>query len=74
MVKTILFVGFHPSFSRHGITRASSVLLIWLNENVRFCFAMLWKRAAANAGKALKRCSLSAEGRFRFPVKRRGLG
>lgn len=28
-------VGFHPSFSRHGITRASSVLLIWLNENVR---------------------------------------
>ena len=27
-------VGFHPSFSRHGITRASSVLLIWLNENV----------------------------------------
>ena len=29
-------VGFHPSFSRHGITRASSVLLIWLNENVGF--------------------------------------
>ena len=28
--------GFHPSFSRHGITRASSVLLIWLNENVGF--------------------------------------
>ena len=28
--------GFHPSFSRHGITRASSVLLIWLNENVLF--------------------------------------
>ena len=27
-------VEFHPSFSRHGITRASSVLLIWLNENV----------------------------------------
>ncbi len=27
-------LGFHPSFSRHGITRASSVLLIWLNENV----------------------------------------
>ena len=26
--------GFHPSFSLHGITRASSVLLIWLNENV----------------------------------------
>ena len=26
--------GFHPSFSRHGITRASSVLLIWLNEIV----------------------------------------
>ena len=26
-------VGFHPSFSRHGITPASSVLLIWLNEN-----------------------------------------
>ena len=26
--------GFHPSFSRHGITRASSALLIWLNENV----------------------------------------
>ena len=30
------YVGFHPSFSRHGITRASSVLLIWLNENVLF--------------------------------------
>ena len=30
------FVGFHPSFSRHGITRASSVLLICLNENVLF--------------------------------------
>ena len=29
-------VGFHPSISRHGITRASSVLLIWLNENVGF--------------------------------------
>lgn len=29
-----IIVGFHPSFSRHGITRASSVLLIWLNENV----------------------------------------
>ena len=28
-------VGFHPSFSRHGITPASSVLLIWLNENGR---------------------------------------
>ena len=30
------YVGFHPSFSRHSITRASSVLLIWLNENVGF--------------------------------------
>ena len=30
------YVGFHPSFSRHGITRVSSVLLIWLNENVLF--------------------------------------
>ena len=29
-------VPFHGTFSRHGITRASSVLLIWLNENVRF--------------------------------------
>ena len=29
-------IGFHPSFSRHGITRASSILLIWLNENVEF--------------------------------------
>ena len=29
-------VEFHPSISRHGITRASSVLLIWLNENVGF--------------------------------------
>ena len=27
---------FHSTFSRHGITRASSVLLIWLNENVPF--------------------------------------
>ena len=29
-------IGFHPSFSRHGITQASSVLLIWLNENVLY--------------------------------------
>ena len=34
-----VFVGFHPSFSRHGITRASSVLLIWLNENVLLYYA-----------------------------------
>ena len=34
------YVGFHPSFSRHGITRASSVLLIWLNENVAYDFIM----------------------------------
>ena len=34
-VGILFLVGFHPSFSRHGITRASSVLLIWLNENVR---------------------------------------
>ena len=27
-------VEFHPSISRHSITRASSVLLIWLNEIV----------------------------------------
>ena len=32
----VVKVGFHPSFSRYGITRTSSVLLIWLNENVRF--------------------------------------
>ena len=34
------FLPFHGTFSRHGITRASSVLLIWLNENLRFieCF------------------------------------
>ena len=35
--KRVFLLGFHPSFSRHGITRASSVLLIWLNENVPFC-------------------------------------
>ena len=29
-------VPFHDTFSRQGITRSSSVLLIWLNENVRF--------------------------------------
>lgn len=28
------FVRFQQSFSRHGIARASAVLLIWLNENV----------------------------------------
>ena len=28
-------VGFQPTFSRHGSGRASSVLLIWLNENGR---------------------------------------
>ena len=28
-------VPFHDMFSRQGITRSSSVLLIWLNENVR---------------------------------------
>ena len=27
-------VEFHSTFSRHGITEASSILLIWLNENV----------------------------------------
>ena len=35
-----IILGFHPSFSRHGITRASSVLLIWLNENVRFYWVL----------------------------------
>ena len=30
-------VEFHSSFSRRGITREISVLLIWLNENVEFC-------------------------------------
>ena len=29
-------VGFHPTFSRHGIVQASLTLLIWLNENVGF--------------------------------------
>ena len=29
-----LSVGFHPSFSRHGITQTSLVLLIWFAENV----------------------------------------
>ena len=33
--------GFHPSFSRHGITRASSVLLIWLNENVHINLSII---------------------------------
>ncbi len=28
------FLGFHPSFSRHGKAQASLALLIWLNENV----------------------------------------
>ena len=32
-------VPFHGTFSRHGITQTSSVLLIWLNENVRFHYA-----------------------------------
>ncbi len=27
-------VGFHPTFSCHGIVQASLTLLIWLNENV----------------------------------------
>ena len=27
------YVGFHPSFSRHGKIEASFILLIWLNEN-----------------------------------------
>ena len=40
MVKTILFVGFHPSFSRHGIIKASYILLIWLNENVRILYVL----------------------------------
>ena len=30
------FLGFHPSFSRHGKAQASLALLIWLNENVLF--------------------------------------
>ena len=28
------YVGFHPTFSRHGRVGVSSTLLIWLNENV----------------------------------------
>ena len=30
------FLPFHGTFSRHGITRASSVLLIWLNGKPSF--------------------------------------
>ena len=30
-------VGFHPTFSRQGITDASIVLRFWLNENVGEC-------------------------------------
>ena len=30
-------VGFHPTFSRQGITRINSVLLLWLNEKVGSC-------------------------------------
>ena len=35
------FLPFHGTFSRHGITRASSVLLIWLNENLPFWWGWL---------------------------------
>ena len=35
------FLGFHPSFSRHGKAQASLALLIWLNENVLIFLAML---------------------------------
>ena len=35
-------VGFHPTFSRHGIVQASLTLLIWLNENVVLCCDMLF--------------------------------
>ena len=30
---------FHGTFSRHGRIKASFILLIWLNENVRFHYA-----------------------------------
>ena len=32
-------VPFHGTFSRHGRIKASFILLIWLNENVRFHYA-----------------------------------
>ena len=35
-------VGFHPTFSRHGIVQASLTLLIWLNENVVLCCGVLF--------------------------------
>ena len=35
---------FYGTFSRHDITRTSSVLLIWLNENVRFNYAVARKQ------------------------------
>jgi len=35
-----IFVGFHPTFSRHGKVEASFTLLIWLNENVLMLFCL----------------------------------
>ena len=35
------FLGFHPSFSRHGKAQASLALLIWLNENVLIFLGIL---------------------------------
>ena len=35
---------FYGTFSRHDITRTSSVLFTWLNENVRFNYAVARKQ------------------------------
>ena len=55
MVKTILFVGFHPSFSRHGITRSSSVLRMVV-ESVVFLVLVVtlvfpWQQVVVNHRK-----------------------
>ena len=45
-------VPFHGTFSRHGRIKASFILLIWLNENVRFHYAE--SRQNKTIGKSLE--------------------
>ena len=39
-------VGFHPTFSRHGIAQASLALLIWLNEKVLLLSCIIFSQLA----------------------------
>ena len=58
-------VGFYPTVSRHDNARASSSLLIWLNETVRFSInsswrGLTWRGSDSKQQAASRRLSLSS--------------